>query len=144
MFRFFPFILIICAVLPAVEVYLLFSWLETSWAVALSYTAATMLAGIICMKTAKTGFAEFFLQLRGGTPNLRALLLFGKMWIIGALLFFPGYLTDILAACVFLAGIGGGRGGGDGRGGDGGGDTVLEVEGDFVDIADEAIENKQR
>lgn len=93
---------------PAVEIYLLVVWLGNAPLLGTLYIVLSMAAGVLCIKFAKLGFAEFIHRLQaaaraGDAPSDgMPLLLFGKMWIIGALLFFPGYLTDLIAVCVWL------------------------------------------
>lgn len=90
------------------EVYLLFNWIADAPLPALAYLAAVTALGFVCVKIAKVGFAEFLRQLaaaRRGDINAeggRILLGLGKMWVVGVLLIFPGYLTDLAAAAVWL------------------------------------------
>jgi len=101
-----PLFLII--LLPSMEVYLLFSWIADAPFFALPYLAATILLGFVCMGVAKIGVADIIqhvTQTRRGEllpESTRALLALGKMWVIGVLLIFPGYLTDILAVLIWL------------------------------------------
>lgn len=96
------------------EVYLLFSWIADAPIVGLLYLAATVLLGFVCISIAKVGFAEIIqhvAQTRRGEllpESMRVLLVLGKMWVVGALLIFPGYLSDILAALIWFF-IGKGR-----------------------------------
>ena len=112
------------------EVYLTFSWIAQSPLWALLYLAASMGAGWLCMMLAKVGFRGIKSQIvmARQSHGLRALLVFGKLWIIGALLFFPGYLTDILAALIYLfaKNTGGGRD-------DEGGGRIVETRARIVD-----------
>lgn len=112
------------------EVYLLFSWIADAPLVAILYLICATLAGVFCIFWAKAAMREIFARLRDiERGGLGALLVFGKLWLIGALLLFPGYLTDMLALYLALfrrapGGKGGGGGGGDER--------VLEVRGRIV------------
>ena len=99
---FFSFIPLLVIIFPFAELYLFFRWLEASPIIALLYMLATMAAGVGCIKLAKVGILEFLRRARDGGTNKRAIILFGKLWIIGILLFFPGYLTDLVAAAVWL------------------------------------------
>lgn len=63
-----------------------------------------MAAGAFCIMLAKAGMGEVLARLREvNRGNVRSLLLFGRLWVAGVLLLFPGYLTDILALLVLLA-----------------------------------------
>ena len=90
------------------EVYLLFSWIADSPVFGLSYVVVTILLGFACINLAKIGFADVIqhvTQTRRGEllpGSMRALLVLGKMWAVGVLLIFPGYLTDILAVAIWL------------------------------------------
>ncbi len=53
------------------------------------------------MRRAKAGFREVVSQMRGGA-SLDAILKFGKLWLVGALLFFPGVISDVLAILALL------------------------------------------
>ena len=97
-----PFLLLLIIVFPFTELYLFFQWIETAPIIALLYMLATMGLGTACIKFAKVGFSEFFRHARTDAVGARAVLLFGKLWIIGVLLFFPGYLTDGLAVIIWL------------------------------------------
>ncbi len=82
---------------------MLFSWIGESPGVALAYLALTLLAGVLLMRLARIGFFELLrrwgerAQAGEAAASPWALFLFGKMWIVGALLFFPGYITDAMA-----------------------------------------------
>ena len=94
--------IIVVLVLPFAELYFFFGWIESSPAVALSYMGLTMAAGVFCMRFAKAGFGEFLRRARHERVSPLALLLFGKLWLAGALLFFPGVMSDVLAAAMWL------------------------------------------
>ena len=53
------------------------------------------------MRRAKAGFREVVSQMRDGA-SLDAILKFGKLWLVGALLFFPGVISDALAILALL------------------------------------------
>lgn len=90
------------------EVYLLFSWIADSPLVGLSYLAATIVLGLVCISLAKVGLVDVIqhvMQTRRGEmlpESTRALLTLGKVWVVGVLLVFPGYLTDILAVIIWI------------------------------------------
>lgn len=86
------------------EVYLLFSWIGDAPVAALLYLIASMSAGAACLLLAKAGLRDFLSQLgalrRGAAPDF--FLQLGRLWLVGVLLLFPGYLTDIAALLVLL------------------------------------------
>ena len=92
------------------EVYLLFGWIKDSPAPALTYLAAGTALGVVFLRRAKAGFREILPRLRGEAERreVRQLLQLGRLWFIGALLLFPGYLTDIAALGIWLLVRGGG------------------------------------
>lgn len=99
-----PLVLIFAILLlPGAEVYLLFDWFGDSPAWALVYVLLTSAAGVFLMRLARAGFGAI---LRGWEKRSSpwSFIIFGKMWFAGALLLFPGYLTDILALAVVVAG----------------------------------------
>ena len=85
------------------EVYTLFRFFESAPLPAGLYLLAATGGGWLMMRAAKVGLAETVRRLteRGGGPG--GLLVFGKMWAMGALLFFPGYITDVLALLLLAA-----------------------------------------
>ena len=109
------------------EVYTLFRFFESAPLAAGLYLLFVTGLGWLMMRAAKAGFAEIFRRLtrQGGHPG--ALLVFGKLWVMGALLFFPGYVTDFIALMLALlpGGLFGAR---DGRGGGKGG-RVVDIAG---------------
>ena len=85
------------------EVYTLFQFFANAPLLASLYLLAATGLGWLMVRAAKVGFAETLRRLadgvgRGESP--RALFVFGKMWAVGALLFFPGYITDCIALVV--------------------------------------------
>lgn len=98
-----PLLLISLILLPSMEVYLFLSWIGESPVVALLYLAATMFLGVVCIRLAKLGLGEALVRARHlGAGDAGILLTFGKLWIVGILFFFPGYITDIIALWVWL------------------------------------------
>lgn len=97
-------ILFFLILLPSMEVYLLFSWIGESPAVAVPYLVLSSGAGFACLFWAKAGLRELLPRLRDARAGgeVRALLYIGKMWLVGALLLFPGYLTDVAAGLLLL------------------------------------------
>lgn len=93
------------------EVYLLFSWIDASPLPALSYLAVSSIAGLGCLRLAKAGLREMLSRLRGLEEGreVHQMLQLGKLWFVGALLLFPGYLTDIAALYMALVIRGGGQ-----------------------------------
>ena len=94
--------LILLLLLPLSDIYLAFSWINESPLVALLYFAATTILGILLMKFAKIGFGEVTKLFHSGHVDPRLLAGFAGFWVAGALLFFPGYLSDIVAALLFI------------------------------------------
>ena len=84
------------------EVYTLFRFFESAPWTALAYFCAATAAGWLLMRAAKIGLAETIRRLVEERGRPAALLAFGKMWAVGALLFFPGYITDFLALSLLL------------------------------------------
>lgn len=120
------FILIFFIVLPSVEIVLLFSWIAESPLLALLYLTLTIAAGLFCIRLAKVGWLEVLPRMRDlGVSGVKVFLLASKLWVAGALLIFPGYITDIAALAVLLLF----RGGGPPRRDDG----ILEVRGRMLD-----------
>ena len=125
------------------EVYTLFRFFESAPWLALAYLCAAGGIGWLLMRVAKVGVAETVRRLVEQRGRPAALLVFGKMWAVGALLFFPGYITDCLALALLLlpGGIfsgGKNRGGGESENGSSGKPRrVVEVEG-RVDSDDRA------
>ena len=109
------------------EVYTLFRFFESAPAAAGLYLLVVTGLGWLMMRAAKVGFAETIHRLtrRGGGPG--ALLVFGKLWAMGALLFFPGYITDFIA--LILALLPGGFFGGNDRRGGGKSGRIVDIEG---------------
>ena len=88
---------------PAMEVYLLFSWIGEAPLIALSYLLASIIVGFVCIGLAKAGLRDLPEMWRGlQDGGMRYFLLLGRLWFAGALFLFPGYLTDIAAVCVLL------------------------------------------
>ena len=85
------------------EVYTLFRFFESAPLPAALYLLAAAGGGWLMMRAAKVGVSETVRRLaeQGGNPG--GLLVFGKMWAMGALLFFPGYITDVLALLLLAA-----------------------------------------
>lgn len=96
-------LLVALLLLPGMEVYTLFGFFESAPLAAALYLAAAAGGGWLLMRAAKVGVAETLRRFgaEGGRPG--ALLLFGKLWTMGALLFFPGYITDALALLLLAA-----------------------------------------
>lgn len=109
--RVMPFLVLIFALLllPGAEIYLLFEWFGEAPGWALAYLALTAAAGLFLMRIARVGFGEMarrWAQTQSaGRVSPWAFVLFGKMWFVGLLLTFPGYITDFIALCVILAGL---------------------------------------
>ena len=112
------------------EVYLLFSWIGDAPVPALLYLSLSTVAGVACMRLAKAGMRDIFARLRGaaGITEAGGLLTLGKLWFVGALLLFPGYLTDIAAVLILLLVGGGGKP--DRKDGQ---DDMVEVRGRLLD-----------
>ena len=85
------------------EVYTLFRFFESAPLFAALYLLLATGGGWLMMRAAKVGLSETIRRLtqQGGNPG--GLLIFGKMWAMGALLFFPGYITDFLALLLLAA-----------------------------------------
>lgn len=83
---------------------MLFSWLSDSPGRAIAYLLLTSVVGVLLMKAARAGFGAI---MRGFSRNASpwSFILLGKMWFAGALLLFPGYLTDIIALLIIIAGM---------------------------------------
>lgn len=97
--------MIFLLLLPGAEVYTLFQFFASAPLWASLYLLAATGLGWLMVRAAKVGFAETLRRLadgvgRGESP--RALFVFGKMWAVGALLFFPGYITDFIALLFLL------------------------------------------
>ena len=128
-------ILIFLLLLPGMEVYTLFRFFESAPWLALAYLCAAGAVGWLLMRVAKVGVAETVRRLVEQRGRPAALLIFGKMWAVGALLFFPGYITDCLALALLLLPGGifsGGKNRGGGESENGSGEKrrrVVEVEG---------------
>ena len=95
-------LLILFLILPLADVGLAVAWFLDSPLWAGLYLAAAMIVGMLLMRLAKIGVGEMvrLLQQGGGRPT--TLVGFAGMWAAGALLFFPGYLSDGLAAVILL------------------------------------------
>lgn len=125
--------MIFLLLLPGMEVYTLFRFFESAPLAAGFYLLAATALGWLMMRAAKVGLAETIRRLtqQGGRPG--ALLVFGKLWAMGALLFFPGYITDCMA--LFLLLLPGGLFGGNDEGENKtdskrmGGRRIVDVEG---------------
>ena len=124
-------LLIFLLLLPGAEVYTLFQFFASAPLWASLYLLTATGVGWLLVRAAKVGFAETLRRLadgvgRGESP--RALFVFGKLWAVGALLFFPGYITDFIALLLLLT---------PGvvfreerrRGGGTGGEKIVDVEG---------------
>jgi UPF0716 family protein affecting phage T7 exclusion len=99
----FSLLFFIVLLLPVLEIYLLISWVVESPLVALLYLFITMGLGALLIKVAKIGFGEIIRIMREQSgAGLGALIGFGKLWAVGILLFFPGYLSDVLALAIAL------------------------------------------
>ena len=90
------------------------------------------------MGLAKAGLRDVVGRLRGMVDGSgrdgRVFLMLGKLWFVGALLLFPGYLTDIAALYLLLFVRGEGRGEGGGKQGGGGGQgDIVETRGRLLD-----------
>lgn len=124
-------LLIILAGLPLADIILAIGWLLESPLVALLYFTAMVFAGVFLIRLAKVAMGEVLrvLQEERLSPALFVGQGFAKLWFAGALLVFPGYLTDIIAALLVLlavlgwmrgdVGVGGGGVGEDGSVGGG-------------------------
>ena len=100
-----PLILIFAVLLlPGAEVYLLFDWFGDSPGWALVYVVLTSAAGIFLMRLARAGFGAI-VRSWSQRSSPWSFVLFGKMWFVGALLVFPGYLSDIIALVIIVAGL---------------------------------------
>lgn len=123
------------------EVYLLFSWIGESPTIALLYLSLSTVAGFVFMALAKAGLRDIFGRMRGLVDGSerggRMFLLLGKLWFVGALLLFPGYLTDI-AALYLLLFVRGGRD--DGR--DDGQSKRRSGEGDVVETRGRLLDDE--
>ena len=97
-----PFLLILLLLPPLLDIYLMCSWLWESTPVALAYLVATMLLGGGMIKLAKIGVGEGFRLMRENRASPTLIIRFIRIWLGGALLFFPGYLSDVLALLVLL------------------------------------------
>ena len=129
----FPWIVFILLLLPAVEVYLIFDWLLSAPLWALLYLAATVTGGLFLIKLAKVGFAESLAKLKSDSFSLSAIPIFGKLWVVGTLLAFPGYITDLLALVVLLWPIARSPNNGGGKDSSG----IMEIEGRVIEETDE-------
>lgn len=90
------------------DLWLIISWLGASPLMAILYVAGTMGAGLLLIKFAKVGIGEAMRLLSSGDKvRGAAALFFAKLWLAGALLFFPGYLSDIVAVLILLFSLGG-------------------------------------
>ncbi|MGI9338038.1 MAG: FxsA family protein [Gammaproteobacteria bacterium] len=89
--------------LPGAEVYLLFDWFGDAPGWALAYLVLTSAAGVFLMRLARAGFGAI-LQGWSQRSSPLSFILLGKMWLVGALLLFPGYLTDGIALMVIIIG----------------------------------------
>lgn len=120
--------MIFLLLLPGAEVYTLFRFFESAPLAAFCYLLAACGIGWLLMRAAKVGFFETvrILMERGGHPG--ALLTFSKIWVVGGLLFFPGYITDLLALALLFypADDSGKNGGGEKRQSAG---RVVEIQG---------------
>ncbi len=99
------FFLIILLFMPLADIVLALRWIFSSWAGGLYFLAAAAV-GALMMKFAKIGFGAALRLLRDKEVPPAAIAGFAKIWVAGALLFFPGYLTDALAVCVLLLPVG--------------------------------------
>ncbi|MGU9951986.1 MAG: FxsA family protein [Gammaproteobacteria bacterium WSBS_2016_MAG_OTU1] len=94
--------LILLLLLPLLDIYFAVTWLFESPVIASLYFLATTVLGIFLMKFAKVGFGEMMRLLQNGVANPRLLAGFAGFWVAGALLFFPGYFSDIVAVLFFI------------------------------------------
>lgn len=94
--------LIVLLLAPLLDIILALRWLFESPAAAGLYLAAAAVLGVLMMKFAKIGVSEAMRLLRDKRTNFTTVIGFAKMWAIGALLFFPGFLSDGLALCLLL------------------------------------------
>ncbi len=97
-----PLIFILLLLAPLLDIYLLLRWLFESPVAAALYWAAATAAGALLIKFAKIGLGETLELLRHGR-GAAAVGGFAAAGFAGALLIFPGYLSDILAAIVLAA-----------------------------------------
>lgn len=97
-----PFLLILLLLLPLIDIYLMCRWLWESTAVALAYLAVTMLLGGFMIKLAKLGVGEVFRLMQSNRASPALMIRFARIWFSGALLLFPGYMSDALALLVLL------------------------------------------
>ncbi|MGI9307215.1 MAG: FxsA family protein [Gammaproteobacteria bacterium] len=97
-----PLPLIILLLAPLLDIFLLLRWLFDSPLAAGLYWAAATALGMLLLKFAKIGFAEMAARMRGGRVQLSMFGGFAAIWFAGALLCFPGYLSDAAALAVFV------------------------------------------
>ena len=90
-------ILILLLGTPLLDIFLAFSWLFDSPVAAGVYLAATMLAGGLMLKFAKIGAAEAVNMVSQHNVAIFAVIGFVRIGVAGALLLFPGYISDVLA-----------------------------------------------
>ena len=97
-----PLFLIVLLLAPLLEIYLAMRWLFSSPLAAGLYLAGAAIIGALLMKFAKIGVREAMRMLSDGGAPIGAAISFIKIWLAGALLFFPGYITDALAILILL------------------------------------------
>lgn len=78
-------------------------WLLESPVTAIVYLFCTIGCGLLCLKFAKVGFREMVRQAQTiQNDDARVFLILAKLSIVGGLLVFPGYITDLIAVCFWL------------------------------------------
>lgn len=89
--------------LPIIDFVLMLQWIAAAPVIAIVYLIATIGVGIFCVKFAKVGFRELLRQMQAvDKTDARILLILAKLYIVGGLLAFPGYLSDIFAVVFWL------------------------------------------
>lgn len=87
---------------PLLDLYLALRWLFSSPLLAGLYFTIAAAAGVLLVRFAKIGVGEAVKMLSAGDAPIGAAIGFMKIWLAGALLFFPGYLSDAIAIIVLL------------------------------------------
>lgn len=101
-----PFVVIILLFLPFIDLALVIAWVADSPVPALLYLLATAVIGILLMKIGRIGVIELARQVKSVRNRYdRWLSGFAWGWLAGALLAFPGYISDVLAVTVFIIGF---------------------------------------
>lgn len=94
-------IILIFVVFPIMDVYFMISWVGDSPFIALPYWAVCTVVGLKCLKLAGGGMRQWRDGRREGQHWLSLFYLM-RLYIVGLLLVFPGYISDILALLIFL------------------------------------------